>query len=112
MTEIEALIQQDDDQARLMSETLVCQMAKQIGAAFVATNCQAEAIVLTGEWVRHTWIRNPLRKKIGPLAPVTVYQEALDMQALAQNAIQVLNHHVKPQASELPKERKENSHHS
>ena len=60
------------------------------GAGFVAAGCDVEAIVLTGDLVRTSKIRNAARKRVARLAPVLVYEMALDMEHVAQRARDVL----------------------
>jgi len=47
------------------------------------------AIVLTGGLVRSRRIRKELRRRVGHLAPVLVYEESLEMGALNAGAIAV-----------------------
>jgi butyrate kinase len=101
MIVIENRIKAGDERAQLLVEAMVYQIAKQIGAAFAATGCIAEAIVLTGGLTRSNLIRNNVRKKVGRLAPVLVYQDALEMEALAQGAIDVLCNETKPHRYKL-----------
>jgi len=101
VTVIENRIKAGDEQAQLIVEAMIYQIAKQIGAAFAATECTAEAIVLTGGLVRSSLIRNALRKQVGRLAPILVYPEPLEMEALAQGAIDVLCERVKPHRYKL-----------
>lgn len=75
-------------------EAGVYKISKGIGAAFVAAGCDVEAIVLTGDLVRNSKIRSTLRKRVARLAPVLVYEAALDMEHLAQRARDVLASHV------------------
>jgi len=59
-------------------EELVSRVAKAIGGAFVAAGCDVEAIVLCGAPVRHKAISNALRRRVGRLAPVIVFEEPLE----------------------------------
>jgi len=101
MTVIENRIKAGDKRAKLVLEAMVYQIAKQIGGAFAAAECIAEAIVLTGGLTRCSLIRNNVRKRIGRLAPVLVYPEALEMEALAQGAIDILCHDTQPHRYKL-----------
>ncbi|HOZ48066.1 MAG TPA: butyrate kinase [Candidatus Hydrogenedentes bacterium] len=87
---IEKRIAAGDDRARLVVDAMVYQMAKEIGAMFVAAGCDAEAIVLTGGMIRSERVRNELRRRVGRLAPVLLFEESLEMEALAAGAIRVL----------------------
>jgi len=59
-------------------EHLTGRVAKAIGGAFVAAGCDVEAIVLCGAPVRHKAISNALRRRVGRLAPVIVFEEPLE----------------------------------
>ncbi|MCF7973266.1 MAG: butyrate kinase [Phycisphaerae bacterium] len=101
MAAVENRIHAGDEQARLIVDAMVYQIAKQIGAAFTAAECRAECIVLTGGMTRSSLIRNSLRKRVGRLAPILVYPEDLEMEALAQGAMEVLCGRVKPHQYKL-----------
>jgi butyrate kinase len=81
---IEERIAAGDERARLIVDAMVYQIAKEIGAMFVAAGCDVEAIVLTGGMVRSARVRNELRRRIGRLAPVLIFEEPLEMAALAE----------------------------
>ncbi len=91
METIERRIADGDEHARLVVDAMAYQIAKEIGAMYVATGCDIEAIVLTGGLVHGATIRNAVRKRIGMLAPVIVYPGSLEMAALAAGAIAVLS---------------------
>lgn len=96
MEEIEKRINDGDEKAKLIADAMIYQIAKEIGAMFVAANCNVDAIVITGGLVYNNYIRNNLRRKVARLAPVTSYPGSLEMQALAAGAIEVLTNKVKP----------------
>lgn len=96
MEEIEQRIDAGDRQARLVVDAMVYQVAKEIGKAFVAAGCDVEAIVLTGALARSKYIRTALRRRVIRLAPVIVFQEPLEMAALAAGAIEVLSGRREP----------------
>ena len=91
MEEIETRIKGGDEHARLVVDAMVYQIAKEIGGMFVAAGCDIEAIVLTGGLVRSRLIRDALRRRVGRLAPVMVFEGSLEMAALAAGAIDVLS---------------------
>ncbi len=112
MTVIEDRINQGETQAQRVVEAMIYQIVKQIGSAFAAAGCTAEAIVLTGGLVRSHLIRRSLRKQVGRLAPVLVYQDALEMRALAQGAMDALAGRIKPHQYKLRKNAQGNLAHS
>jgi butyrate kinase len=92
---IEKRIAEGDRQARSIVDALVYQIAKEIGGMFVAAGCDVEAIILTGGLVRSTLITQSLRKRVLKLAPVLIFEEPLEMAALASGAVEVLSGRVK-----------------
>ena len=93
---IEERIAAGDERARLIMDAMVYQVAKEIGAMFVAAGCDAEAIVLTGGMTRSERVRNGLRRRVGRLAPVLIFEEPLEMEALAAEAIRALAGDAQP----------------
>jgi len=102
MEEIERRIDAGDDHARLVVDAMIYQIAKEVGRAFVAAECDVEAIVLTGGLVRSKRIRDGLRRRVIRLAPVMVFEESLEMSALAAGAIDVLAGRREPLRYEPP----------
>lgn len=102
MQEIEPRIAAGDAHARLVVEAMVYQIAKEIGAMFVATDCEAEAIVLTGGLTRSPFVRDLLQESVERLAPVIVFEESLEMPALATGALDVLSGREQPLRYRLP----------
>jgi len=102
MEQIEQRIADGDQQARLVVDAMVYQVAKEIGKAFVAAGCDVEAIVLTGGLACSELIRTALRRRVGRLAPVMVLEGSLEMAALAAGAIDVLAGREQPRRYTLP----------
>ena len=102
MEVIEKRIADGDEHARLVVDAMVYQIAKEIGAMFVAAGCDVEAIVLTGGLVRSKLIQTALRGRVGQLAPVMVFEESLEMAALAAGAIDVLAGREQPRPYKAP----------
>ena len=86
---IEERIEHGDEEARQVIDAMIYQIAKEIGAMVVAAAGGIAAIVLTGGLVRSRRIRKELRRRVGHLAPVLVYEESLEMGALNAGAIAV-----------------------
>ena len=99
---IEKRIAAGDKRARLAVDAMVYQIAKEIGAMFVAAGCDAEAIVLTGGMIRSERVRNELRRRVGRLAPVLIFEEPLEMQALAAEAVRALRGELQPLRYDWP----------
>ncbi len=71
-------------------DALAYQVAKGIGAVYVAAGCDVEAIVLTGAMIRIERVRNEIRRHVGRLAPLLLFEQPPDMEALAAEALRVL----------------------
>ncbi len=102
MEVIEQRITDGDERARLAVDAMVHQIAKEIGAMVVAAGCDVEAIVLTGGLARSRLVRRELRQRVGRLAPVMVFEDSLEMEALAAGAIDVLSGREQPKEYRLP----------
>jgi butyrate kinase len=102
MEAIEQRIADGDEQARRVVDAMVYQIAKEIGAAYVAAGCDVEAVVLTGGLVRSEYVRTALRRRLGRLAPVMVFEESLEMAALARGAVDVLTGRREARRYEAP----------
>lgn len=102
MDVIERRIADGDARARRVVEAMVYQIAKEIGAAFVAAGCDVEAIVLTGGLARSDFIQTALRRRVGRLAPVMVFEGSLESAALAAGAVDALLGRRKPRRYRPP----------
>lgn len=97
---IEDQIRAGNNYARLIVEAMTYQIAKEIGAMYVAAGCDIEAIVLTGGMIRSERIRNELRKRLGRLAPILIFDQPLEMEALAAGALAALTGESPPKRYE------------
>lgn len=80
-----------DKDAKDIVGAMIYQIAKDIGAMFIAAGCDVEAIVLTGGLTRSQLVRTGVRKLVNYLAPVMIFQGSLEMEALAAGAAAVLS---------------------
>ncbi len=90
LPEIERRISEGDEQARLIVDAMLYQISKEIGAMYVAAGCDVDAIVLTGGMIRSKRVQGEMRRRVGRLAPVLIFEESLEMEALAAETIRVL----------------------
>lgn len=93
---IEKNIQAGDDFARLIVDAMVYQIAKETGAMFAAAGCYIDAIAVTGGIIRCAYVRTELQKRVGRLAPVLIFDEPLEMEALAAGVLRVLTGDSEP----------------
>jgi len=96
MEAIEERIAGGDGEAELVVEAMVYQIGKEIGAMYVASGRDVEAIVLTGGLVRSRRVRKGVTAMVAQLAPVLVFPGSLEMEALAERVVAVLTQQVEP----------------
>ena len=91
MMVIEKMIEEGDEHAKLIVDAMIYQVAKAIGAAAVPLYGKVDAILLTGGIAYSDYVIPRLKEYISFLAPVYVYPGEDEMEALALNALGVLN---------------------
>lgn len=90
MREILERIKQGDEHAHLIVEAMIYHVAKNIAAEGAVLCGKVDAILLTGGMAHSDYIVNELRRRIGFLAPVYTFPGEDEMEALALNALAVL----------------------
>ncbi len=90
MREILQRIKNGDEHARLIVEAMLYHVAKSIAAEAAVLCGKVNAILLTGGMAHSDIIVDELRRRIGFLAPVYVFPGEDEMEALALNALSVL----------------------
>jgi len=90
MREILERIGQGDSHARLVVEAMLYHVAKSIAAEAAVLCGRVDAILLTGGLAHSEYVVGELRRRIGFLAPVYVFPGENEMEALALNALDVL----------------------
>ena len=90
MREILKRIKQGDEQAQLLVDAMLYHTAKQIASEAAVLCGQIDAILLTGGMAHGDYIVSELRRRIGFLAPVYCFPGEDEMEALALNALAVL----------------------
>lgn len=90
MREILERIRQGDEHAQLLVDAMLYHTAKQIAAETAVLCGDVDAILLTGGMAHSDYIVSELRRRIGFLAPVYVFPGENEMEALALNALAVL----------------------
>ena len=98
---IEERIAKGDTQAQLVLEAMAYQIAKEIGAMYVAAGHDVEAIVLSGGVARSELVVGFIKQRIGHLAPIHVYTETVEMSAMAAGACKALSGQIAPKRYRL-----------
>ena len=90
MREILQRIKDGDEHAKLIVESMLYHVAKNIAAEGAVLCGKVDAILLTGGMAHSDYIVSDLRRRIGFLAPVYTFPGEDEMEALALNALAVL----------------------
>ncbi len=90
MREILEHIVQGDEKAKLIVDAMLYHTAKQIASEAAVLCGNIDAILLTGGMAHSDYVVNELRRRIGFLAPVHCFPGENEMEALALNALAVL----------------------
>lgn len=87
---VEAMIEEGDENAQLVYDAMLYQVAKAIGSMASVADFELDGIILTGGLMNSPKISAILRKKLTRLAPVFVYPGSNECHALAESAARVL----------------------
>ena len=87
---IHALVQQGDEKASLIWNTMIYQICKMIGEMSAVLCGKVDGILLTGGLMRFDDITEGIRKRCGFIAPISVYPGEMEQEALALAALKVL----------------------
>lgn len=88
--EIEKRISKGDEEARLVYDGMIYQIAKEIGASAAVLSGTVDAILITGGIAQSQYIVDSLRDRVEFIAPVKIFPGSMEMEALALGAYRVL----------------------
>jgi len=88
--EVERKIDAGDEYAELILTGMAYQVAKEVGAMVTVFEEQPDAIILSGDVFHSRRFGNYLFNRIERFAPVSVYPNEDEIDALANNAVMVL----------------------
>lgn len=92
-TDVQAIqkrIDEGDEHARLILESMIYHIAKAVGGAAVALWGKVDAILLTGGIAYSEYITSRLKARVSFLAPVFIYPGEDELEALALNGLGAL----------------------
>lgn len=89
--DIEKMANEGDANAQLVFDAFIYQVAKDIGASATVLNGKVDQIILTGGIAYGKYATEEIIKRVGFIAPVTVYGGEDELLALAQGGLRVLN---------------------
>ena len=90
--EVMEMIQNGDSYAKLVLDTMIYQIAKQIGSMSINFNCNLDAIILTGAIANSEYFVSTLKDYISFLGKIIIMSGEKEMEALVNGTLRVLNH--------------------
>lgn len=87
---IHQLVMAGDSKAKLVWNTVIYQIGKQVGAMSAVLHGRVDGILLTGGLVRFADIVNGLQEMCGWIAPISVYPGEAEQEELAMAVLEVL----------------------
>lgn len=88
--DIERRANEGDNEAKLALEAMCYGVAKHIGQMAVVLDGDVDAIILTGGIAHSNYVTNAISEKCRFIAPIEIYAGENELQALAMNALRVL----------------------
>ena len=85
-----SMVNNGDNKAKLILDAMCYQIAKAIGALYVACKCKIDAIIITGGAARAEYIIDNLRNYISFLGKIIVYPGEEELNAIAESVILAL----------------------
>jgi butyrate kinase len=91
VTEVEKMAIEGNEKAALVLKAMAYQTAKSIGACAAVLHGKVDGILLTGGIANSKMITGVIKEMVSFIGPVVIYPGEDEMQALAENALAVLN---------------------
>lgn len=96
LRDVEARIAQGDEKAQLIFDAMAYQISSQIGICYAALKCECDAIAITAGMSKSKKLVAAIRKRVGKMAPVMVYDGEYENEALALGALRVMRGEEEP----------------
>ena len=93
---IHARVDSGDKEAARIWQAFIYQIAKSIGAMSVVLKGDVDSIILTGGLMRFKDIEEGIRDYCGHIAPIAVYPNEIEFEAMAYGALSVLRGETEP----------------
>ncbi len=90
LSAIEKRIAEGDEKAAFIMYAMAYQLAKEIGGMCTVLDGKPDAIILSGELFNNSNFTRDLSRKIEKIAPIALYPDENEVDALAMNAIGVM----------------------
>lgn len=89
--EVNERIQAGDAKAKLITDAMCYQVAKEVGACATVLKGKVDAIFFSGGLVYNEYIVQQIRSRVEFIAPIKLYPGEREMEALCQGGLRVLN---------------------
>lgn len=96
MREVEKMIDEGNDEAKLVFNAMVHQICREIGACYAVLDCEVDAVVFTAGMAHSDRLINSISKKVGRMASFLRYPSGFENEALALGAYRVLSGQEEP----------------
>jgi butyrate kinase len=94
--EIYRRVQEGDREAALVWEALGYNIVKYIGSMAVVLKGKVDAILITGRYTRFETLLDYIRDYVGWIAPIYIYENEVEQEAMAAGALRVLTGREEP----------------
>ncbi|MGI5935313.1 MAG: butyrate kinase [Oscillospiraceae bacterium] len=94
--EVVDMMKKGNKYAKLVYDSFIYQIAKNIGSMAAVLDGKVDAIILTGGIAHNQYVCKTLEQKVGFIAPIIVRAGEFEMEALAAGAIRVLTGQEEP----------------
>lgn len=94
--EIYRRVQDGDKEAALVWEALGYNIVKYIGSMAVVLKGKVDAIIITGRYTRFSSLLDYIREYTGWIAPIYIYENEVEQEAMAAGALRVLRGEEEP----------------
>lgn len=91
LEEVEKRIDEGDENAKLIFDAMIYQIAKEIGAMATVMDGKLDAIIVTGGLANSETLVKHVREKVEFIAPIELLPGEEEMLALAEGALRVLS---------------------
>lgn len=98
--EVEKMIENGDEYAKLIFDAMAYQVAKEIGAMATVLKGEVDAILITGGLANSKDFVDSITSRISKIAPVSIFPGEDEMRALVMNALMVANKEIEPRIYE------------
>ncbi|MCQ2405799.1 MAG: butyrate kinase [Oscillospiraceae bacterium] len=87
---IHKMVDDGDEKAKLVWDTMIYQICKQIGAMAVVLEGKVDGILLTGGFMRFNDIIEGIKTRCGWIAPISIYPGEMEQEALCYGALKAI----------------------